>query len=843
MKSKQIFKKGICLTMASMLLLTGCSSSNTVNEDTTAFDEIQEEQTNVSKTTLAEGDDELLTTLRQKYGAAAVDYSKETIQLDRNQPLQFQLGFNSLEKDISDWSDYFNIYQDADMKYPITDIFFDYDYENNTITIEPPTFGVVEPMLPSGSELDISDLSGNYLYNEETGDNWGNVDKLYLVQKIDIETGEELATPKATIIKINSELKSAPKVTYSCNEYGDAQISWNPVEGATDYLLFTVMKTDEGLNSYSYIFGRTSETTWTAPKESLEDGTTYRMNSTFANFITSEDQMVSGGFEDMNGDFFETMPEYVGVIAVNKTGSSPISNLISLKEYSKLLPNTFAHYENEAENSSLFRTSIDLLPAEIAITMCDGTTARRVIDYDFEAATLDKESSQPYLKIWGYASGTRLCDEYWVPVNEETLEADLAALKERQEKLKNKGGTINKDITIDDEKSSEPTKAPEEETAQPTEVPETVEPTEEAVEPTKEAVEPTAEPTEEIAEPTEEAAEPTTEPTQKTNTDLNTEVKVTANSALSEYIAIYMLNSAETIDLSMFNESMNTEAVADAFLEAQYQNPLVMGIQDATYDSENCILYVTYDDSPEETSSKREETKQKASEIVSQIITDDMSDLEKEMAINQYLCDNAVYDDAALENAEQYDFKYVDDEFLDSFTAYGTLVNGVGVCASYAGAFKILADEAGLESIVVTGYLEGNLPHAWNRVKIDDQWISLDSTNNDNEVVQNVLMNVSDLGVRDVLVEDERFVIDEKLYDYTCDTDDNEFYHYNNKYFDLDTIANELAAELSTNDNAMLRTDYMIDDAEFQTIAQNVANQIGGDIKGYYWLGVIHLAK
>lgn len=800
MKLKQILKKGICLTMASLLLLTGCSSSKKVNKDTTTYDNTSKEQTKLSKTTLAEGENELVATLKAKYGVAAVDYSKETIQLDRNQALQITLGFDSLEKGIGNWEDYLCIYQDADMQYPLTGIFF--DYENNTLTIDPPAFGIAEPSLPSGSELDISDLSGNYLNNEETGDNWGNLDKLYLAQKIDIETGEELTTPKVTIINLNSELKTAPKATYSCNESGDAQISWEPVEGATDYLLFTVMKTDEGLNSYSYVFARTSETSWTAPVETLEDGSIYSMNSSFVNFITSEDQMVSGGLEDMNEDFFETMPEYVGVIAVNKTGSSPISNLISLKDYSKLLPNSFANYENSTEDDSLFSTSIDLLPAEISITMCDGTTARRVIDYDFETATVNKEFSQPQLKIWGYASGTRLRNEYWVNINEETLNDDLAALKERQEKLKNKGGSINKDIVIEDEQNSEPTSAP-----------------------------------------VENDSEPTSAPIEKTKTDLNTEVKVTANSALSEYIAIYMLNSAEAIDLSSFNESVNTDLVVDAFLEAQYQNPLVMGVQEASYDTENHILYVTYDDSPEETVTKREETKQKASEIVSQIITNDMSDLEKEIAINQYLCDNATYDNAASENAEQHDFNYVDDEFLDSFTPYGTLINGVGVCASYAGAFKVLADEAGLESIVVTGYLEGNLPHAWNRVKIDDQWISLDSTNNDNEVVQNVLMNVSDTGVSDVLVEDERFVIDEKLYDYTCNTDEHEFYHYNNKYYDLDTISNKLAEELSTNGNAMLRTDYMMNDSEFQTIAQNVANQVGGDIKGYYWLGVIHLTR
>lgn len=359
-------------------------------------------------------------------------------------------------------------------------------------------------------------------------------------------------------------------------------------------------------------------------------------------------------------------------------------------------------------------------------------------------------------------------------------------------------------------------------------------PTQETTEPTEQTSEPTQE-----AEPTEE----TSEPAKTSDTTINTDVSVTANSALSEYIAIYMLNSAETIDLSMFSESINTDIVIDAFFEAQYQNPLVMGIQDAGYDSENRILYVLYDDSPEETATKREEVQTKAAEIVAEIITDDMTDLEKEIAINQYLCETVEYDNAALENAEQYDFKQVDDEFLDSFTPYGCLINGVGVCASYAGSFKILADVAGLESIVVTGYLDGNLPHAWNRVKIEDQWVSLDSTNNDNDVVKNVLMNVSDYGVDDVLVEDERFVLDEKLSAYQCDTDDHEYYHYNNKYFDLDAITNELVTELSTNNNAVLRTDYMLNDYEFQTIAQNVADEIGGEIKGYYWLGVIHLMK
>ncbi len=165
------------------------------------------------------------------------------------------------------------------------------------------------------------------------------------------------------------------------------------------------------------------------------------------------------------------------------------------------------------------------------------------------------------------------------------------------------------------------------------------------------------------------------------------------------------------------------------------------------------------------------------------------------------------------------------------------------MCASYSSAFKVLADEAGLESMVVTGYLEGNLPHAWNRVKIDGQWLSVDSTNNDNDIVQNALLNVSDTGVRGVLVEDERFVIDEKIGSYTGETDDKEFYRMNGKYYDTDAIVAKLVEEINADGDAMLRTEYTIDDAQFQEIAQAVSDEVGGHIKGYYWLGVIHLTK
>ena len=69
------------------------------------------------------------------------------------------------------------------------------------------------------------------------------------------------------------------------------------------------------------------------------------------------------------------------------------------------------------------------------------------------------------------------------------------------------------------------------------------------------------------------------------------------------------------------------------------------------------------------------------------------------------------------------------------------MINKVGVCASYASAFKLLADEAKLDAIVVTGYLDGEVPHAWNKVKIGNEWAIVDATNNDNDMVKGTSKN------------------------------------------------------------------------------------------------------
>ena len=221
-------------------------------------------------------------------------------------------------------------------------------------------------------------------------------------------------------------------------------------------------------------------------------------------------------------------------------------------------------------------------------------------------------------------------------------------------------------------------------------------------------------------------------------------------------------------------------------------------------------MRVVYENSPEEQASKQEEIKAKVSEVIGEIITDDMTQQEKELA---------------------------------TFNAYGALIDGKCVCAGYAAAFKLLAQEAGLEAIVVTGYLDGNLSHAWNKVKIDDEWQIVDVTNNDNEYFFNALLNLpSSVGDR-VLVEDKEYMLDKVISDYVGESDANEYYHITDNYFPVQETAEKLAQELTEKGEVTLRTDYELNDETFYEITDAVYAIMGDDIDlyGYYWLGVIYL--
>jgi transglutaminase/protease-like cytokinesis protein 3 len=104
---------------------------------------------------------------------------------------------------------------------------------------------------------------------------------------------------------------------------------------------------------------------------------------------------------------------------------------------------------------------------------------------------------------------------------------------------------------------------------------------------------------------------------------------------------------------------------------------------------------------------------------------------DKVAALNRYLVDHGDYDDAAIA-ASPGDYRSdIPASFRYAWETDGILVSGTGVCMSYAYAFQTLAEEAGIESVVVSGELADGGGHAWNKVKLGDSWRAVDVTWND----------------------------------------------------------------------------------------------------------------
>ena len=594
------------------------------------------------------------------------------------------------------------------------------------------------------------------------------------------------------------------RVNYGVSNDGYPRLRWNEIEGADEYLILEGsygIKTGFG---YCKVLARTKDTEFT-----YEDDSTRKfdhvMNDRFKTQYGGSDDLKEHEPDLIDKEFAESMYNFdqnysqkqLMVIAINGDKYSAVSNMMPYAEYSSMLPYDFATRTNAEEENTGWFDSISELPTEVAINMCDGKKSRRTLEFDYDDYEIKQFYGNSYtLSIKGKASGTSLKTGYYVSFYLDSengyetvqelrsyIDSELAKIKETQEKLDTNSGS--KEITFEEVNNREVSEKPVQ--------------TEEPVQ--------------------------TETPIANDNEMVNivADVPITANSAMSEYIAVNLLGYNQAISLKAFSESGDSEVVFDAAYEAYYQNPLCLGLQGFRYDTENRILPPIYEETNQaDFFRKQSELIDESKRVVSEIIKDGMSEYEKEVAINDYLCDTAEYDYDALESAEKNNFKEVDPEYYDAFTPYGILIKKKGVCASYAGAFKILADQAGLECRVITGALNGNLPHAWNRVKVNGEWGIIDSTNNDNEYFKNAYFNLSEESANGILVQDELFAIDDNLGDYKCNTNENEYYRMLGRYLDKDEIAGKMIEELETANESVFRTDYDLENEEALEILKEV---------------------
>lgn len=586
-------------------------------------------------------------------------------------------------------------------------------------------------------------------------DSWGYSNIYYLTYYYDLDTGEKFEKPIVMPFTIENSIES-PCLSFEKASNGFASFSWSEVDGAEKYHL--------------YAFSNPTGLIW----DVAEDLTETEYTEEFIDYLGSYTMTNTFYYES---DDMDSTYQYFYVVAEKDGKISQASNLIDVDTFRQTLP-YFIDTSSSTTLAAMIPQSISELSAYVDILMCDGkTVVRYPVTYHVEdrevvrigdyISSLDEEKAEiPAMYFTFTVDGTAmtgftLVQQYDYDEFDQELEAVLAY----NEGIKGNATADNSiDVTRTDEDSSSESSAPPD-------------------------------------NPTEEAENLT----------------VTATSALSEYLATYMLNGEEIIDISDFPEARNTDVLVDAFFEAVYQNPLVLSVNSIAISNDGSFILVSYGQTKEELALKQSELLEEVKRIISEIITEDMTDLDKEVAINNYLCEVAEYDYDALENAMANDMQ-VDASFNDSFTPYGVLINNVGVCASYAGAFKLLADEAGLDCIVVTGYLNGNLAHAWNRVNIDGEWMSIDATNNDNPYLYNYLFNLPDRISATILVEDPDYIMDDMIEQYTGTSEDLEYYHISGQYYSKDEISNAIVEGLVSSDSVTLRTDYEVTESEVTEI-------------------------
>ncbi len=95
--------------------------------------------------------------------------------------------------------------------------------------------------------------------------------------------------------------------------------------------------------------------------------------------------------------------------------------------------------------------------------------------------------------------------------------------------------------------------------------------------------------------------------------------------------------------------------------------------------------------------------------------------------VNDWLCKNVTYS-FCEEHVDGKD-TYPDGKLFCDLrsTAYGSLVNGKGVCESFARGLKAVMDELEIPCVLVYGTGDGE-PHMWNYVQLDGRWYAVDAT-------------------------------------------------------------------------------------------------------------------
>ena len=114
---------------------------------------------------------------------------------------------------------------------------------------------------------------------------------------------------------------------------------------------------------------------------------------------------------------------------------------------------------------------------------------------------------------------------------------------------------------------------------------------------------------------------------------------------------------------------------------------------------------------------------QSCRDLLGEIITEEMSDYEKELAVHDWMIAWAEYDQAALSSLPGAQ------PTPDSDNPYGFFTGRAAICTGYTSTFQLLMDLLDIECVTVEGTAyNGTEDHAWNMVRLNGEWYCVDVT-------------------------------------------------------------------------------------------------------------------
>ncbi len=562
---------------------------------------------------------------------------------------------------------------------------------------------------PIGGVLSTDTEDHNMIHNDV--EVWGNAQMYYIAIWYDTEADkfEKLTEPVVIPFTVKHEL-GVPTLKGNVDKDGRFKLMWDAVEGADGYRVYKFFSTEinrtgefnkpvAGAEKAFDVHGdcyliRDDETTET--EFDCFAGKDHGLAIHYHNDLDEDDtDYILGQNYSVNGSYFVT--------ALFGDKESGLSNIVHTSDL--ILP--FRPIDEDDLMFKNFESEADL-PQTMRVLNIDGSVTERSVRYSFHWGKTLTGMAIPQYRY--SVEGTTITGI----VDMEFTDGKLDQYKDKQEGDAPAGfvdGSAHTSAKAEPENDS--TFNPE------ADVPTIIE----------------SAPSDENASLVERQIENTEKHVESGNAQTvdNSEYPVFADSAEEEWLARNLIAGNNRISLEAFPGLQTYETLYDTVMKVYYQNPYVLGMTAYKYDYAGLALDVKYCYSASELSERQSEILEESNNIVSGVISAEMSDEEKCRALYNYFNAHTVYDDAALEEADKFGYTkgegWKDAE--DAFNAYGVIVKKTGVCQSYALSYKLLCVMSGVEAKVITGYLDATLPHAWNAVNLDGEWYQTDCTNNE----------------------------------------------------------------------------------------------------------------